>query len=142
MPFVTEELWGKFKVRAPGKAITVAPYPKADPKLNDAEADRIVGRVIALVDAVRSKRGENNLPPSTEIVVTVHCDAFVAKELQPFSELIKNLIKAKTITFSSSVAETKGNVLIPLPEVTLSIPRGDLIDTATEIEKVKKSCSK
>jgi valyl-tRNA synthetase len=64
MPFITEELWHvlRARVKADGwaDAVLAAPYPAAGAV--DEAAERAFGPVIGIVDAIRTVRGEMNVP--------------------------------------------------------------------------------
>jgi valyl-tRNA synthetase len=67
MPFVTEELWQKLPMQRPVESIMVAAYPAADAALPDPAAEAEMGPVVAAIEAVRSIRGESNLPPREKL---------------------------------------------------------------------------
>src|SRR5207302_404089 len=68
MPFITEEIWQKLPLASrPADSIMVAPWPKPDPKHDDAGAEREMLPVISAIEGVRNIRGESNLPPATKV---------------------------------------------------------------------------
>jgi valyl-tRNA synthetase len=138
MPFVTEAIWQRLKVKPAVKCLALAPYPEFDEKLQNRETDRRVGRVIKVVESVRSKRGENNLAPSEEIGLTLAATEAILGELSPFAELIKSLVKAREINLVSQAPSIKDQVVVPLDDVQVLIPREDLIDLAVETARVEK----
>lgn len=138
MPFVTEEIWQGLTIRTQEKSISLAAYPETDPKQNYPAAERRIGRAIRLIEAIRSKRGENNLEPHAEISLILHCEQSVLHELKPFVDLIQTLVKAKALTLTSEAPNAKNQVVIPLDDVTALVPREDLIDLQTELARVHK----
>jgi valyl-tRNA synthetase len=67
MPFITEELWQSLRERQPeGKpdSIMIAPYPVADAKSFDAEAEREMESVFEIVRSIRNARVESNVDPA------------------------------------------------------------------------------
>jgi valyl-tRNA synthetase len=65
MPFVTEELWQKIKPS--GDYLALAPYPKADASLIDAQAEKTMSVVMAITVAIRNIRGELGVKPSVKL---------------------------------------------------------------------------
>ncbi len=61
MPFITEELWQRLKM--PGKSIALARYPQFAPAHSDAEAERSVEMLQALVSGIRARRAEAGVDP-------------------------------------------------------------------------------
>lgn len=138
MPFVTEELWQGLPLKTHGESITVAAYPTEDSIRNFPEAETKLGRVIDVVDAVRSKRGEVNLSPAAEISLVLHAPAFIVKELEPFSDLIRKLSRAKDVCFPKARPESKTHVILSLTDIEVFIPREDLLNVKEETERTRK----
>jgi valyl-tRNA synthetase len=69
MPFLTEEVWQHL----PGTegSVMVAPFPVADEKAIDEDAEANMGRVIEAVNAIRNVRGEMNIKPRQTVDVTI-----------------------------------------------------------------------
>jgi valyl-tRNA synthetase len=74
MPFITEEIWQMLPIRREEPSICVAPFPKPEGRYLDEAAELEMGVVMALVEAVRSIRGENNIPPSAKVQTIVQTD--------------------------------------------------------------------
>ncbi|MEX1252761.1 MAG: valine--tRNA ligase [Dehalococcoidia bacterium] len=65
MPYVTEELWQRlrpFAAEPPSEMLIVAPYPKADPALEDADAEIQVEGLIDLIRQIRDIRSVHKIP--------------------------------------------------------------------------------
>lgn len=138
MPFVTEELWQRWPLKSKERCLAVASYPVFNEKRSYPSAERRLGRVIALVDAVRSKRGENNVAPATEITLLVHAAPDVLAEIKPFAALIKSLAKVRDLSFESQKIAAKGNVLFPLDDLEAAIPRAEIVNLQDEKSRVEK----
>lgn len=143
MPFVTEELWHRLPVRAAdgktARALAVAAYPAYDPKRSYPQAEARLGRVIRVVEAIRSKRGESNLAPANEIAVQITAEKAVLDQLTGFEGLITRLVRAKQVTFAAPGNRVAGQVLIPIDDATILIPLKDLItDIPGEVTRVEK----
>jgi len=81
MPFITEEIWQMLPMRREEASLCVAPFPKPDSRYVDEAAELEMNVVMALVEAVRSIRGENNIPPSTKIRAIVQTDDLAKRVL-------------------------------------------------------------
>ena len=79
MPFITEELWQNLKQRLPEgslnpSSIMIAPYPVANEKAFDPEAERIMDSVIEIVRSIRNARAEHKVEASKWIEAHVYAD--------------------------------------------------------------------
>ena len=140
MPFVTEEIWQRLPVRSNHISISQAPYPSTEDVQKDAGAEQRIGRVIAVVEAIRSKRGENNVNPKEELDASVSGPKAAIAELAPFADRMKKLSKLKSLTFG---AEKKpGEMVIALvygnENLEIYIPREQLVDVATDRARTQK----
>src|SRR3546814_13758896 len=62
MPFLPEELWQQTG-EGEAQLLTLAPWPRFDDSLVDAEADATLGWVVRVVGQIRAVRSETNLAP-------------------------------------------------------------------------------
>jgi valyl-tRNA synthetase len=143
MPFVTEEVWQKLPLPKNTPSISLAAYPQATgSESEDERAQRKLNWLIAVVEAVRSKRGEAGLAPAAEIHVAIGASPAVTAELQPMAAAIQRLTRAKALRFGGAVAGEAPAVLIPIhvgtESVEIRIPREELIDVETERVKAKR----
>ncbi len=140
MPFVTEEIWQRLPIRGIQISICQAKYPTFAEALKDPSAQKRMGRVIALVETIRSKRGENNLPPGELIDALVSGPAAALAELKPFEDLVKRLAKLKVLKFGPQ--GSGADVVIPITyeneALEIRIPRDQLVDLETEKAKAMK----
>jgi valyl-tRNA synthetase len=73
MPFITEEIWQKLEGVEP--SIMVAPYPISEEVLEDAEAERLVAAVQAMITAVRNARAERGFTPKDRFKLYIRADS-------------------------------------------------------------------
>jgi valyl-tRNA synthetase len=73
MPFITEEIWQKLpgSVRGDAGSIMIAPFPRPDDRLADAEAERLMRYPMEATLTIRNIRGEMKIPPSEKGKATV-----------------------------------------------------------------------
>ena len=107
MPFITEEIWNHlreinekiiaqhdaksiplippsaFTKREGGinESIMLAPYPKFDKKLLDIEAEEEMKLLMDIVSAIRSVRGEMNIPPGKKMTLIFKTDHLNKKQI-------------------------------------------------------------
>ena len=139
MPFITEELWGK-KPR-PGMLVHAdwPGYGAAD--LADASADREMGWVIGLIDAVRSVRAQMHVPAGAKVPLVVSGMDDAARTAWTRNEaMIRRLARIDSLT---EVTEfDKGTATIPLPGATFGLPLAGVIDIAEEKARLEKTLEK
>ncbi|MFA6523629.1 MAG: valine--tRNA ligase [Candidatus Peribacteraceae bacterium] len=69
-PFVTEELWSSVKPEGAGLLIK-EPWPKAQSKFNDADAQTDLQVLIDVITAIRKLRSDQNVEQGKEVKVTI-----------------------------------------------------------------------
>lgn len=141
MPFVTEELWQRLELKPKCVSIAVAPYPQEDRRKQFAVSEKRVARVIEIVEKVRSKRGESQVPPDREIALHLTTTKVIEKELVPFLPLISRLTKARQVDFVSGSSIPCGCVLMATDDVEIRVLRSELLDLSVEKERAKKELS-
>jgi valyl-tRNA synthetase len=140
MPFITEELWGLADKRA--KMLVLADWPTYTvANLVDADADREMTWVIALIDSVRSARAQVHVPAGAKVPLLVQgLDAKGQAAWDNNQTLIQRLARIETLTAVD--AFPKGCVTIPMDGGTFGIPLAGLIDVAEEVARLEKSLGK
>ncbi|SFS22057.1 valine--tRNA ligase [Yoonia litorea] len=140
MPFITEELWGMGEARA--KMLVHADWPTytaAD--LVDADADREMNWVIALIENTRSARQQVHVPAGAKVPLLVKdLDAKGQSAWDNNAALIQRLARIESLTAVD--AFPKGTVTIPMEGGTFAIPLEGLIDVAAEIARLEKTLQK
>jgi len=139
MPFVTEEIWQKLPVRDKLPSISVAPYPAHDASRAFPEAGRKLGRVVAIVEALRSKRGENQVPPGKIIHPVLVASRPILDEILGFKAALERLAASQlSVVEAAPGTLTSDSVVIPLDDVTILVPRDELIDPVAELTRVER----
>jgi len=138
IPFITEELWQRLPLKGSQITICLAEYPTAQAETDDPDCERRMGRLIATVEAIRSKRGESNLSPAVEIDATIVAEKGILDELVPLQAWLERLSKVKNLSFETpGVARHKQNkVVIPVSfgneAFEVYVPREQMIQIAEE----------
>ncbi len=140
MPFITEEVWQRLSLRSSQISISKTDYPTYLESDRDAAAEARIGRVIAVIDAIRSKRGESGLAPGVLIEAGVALAPAGLSELKPFESFIVPLCRLSKLTLGA--AKQAGDVVIPLTHgneaIEVYIPRNQLIDVETDRLRTRK----
>ncbi len=103
IPFITEELWQPVSVLA-GKrvagaesSVMVQPYPRAQPEKIDAAADREVGQLKRIVDALRNLRSEMNLSPAQKVPLLAAGDEAALAAFAPYLQALARLSEVQAV---------------------------------------------
>ncbi len=145
MPFVTEELWQNLKRRLPSdwqsiESIMVAPYPEADAKAVDAEAERIMESVIEIIRSVRDTRAQYNVESSKWIEAQIY-GGKLTPAISPYSQAFQTLARAKPVTFMDTREESppsKNALVLVLKETEVVIPMESMVNLEAERKRLNK----
>jgi valyl-tRNA synthetase len=145
MPFITEELWQHLKHRLPTgwqkfDAIIIAPYPDANTKMFNANAEQVINTIIDIVRAIRNTRSEYKVEPNHWVTAEIYCGELTAS-LEPYKEAMQTLGRAKPIIlFNERLKDAirKNAVVSVLKDTELVIPMASMLDLQVEKERIKK----
>ncbi|MFY0679337.1 MAG: valine--tRNA ligase [Thalassovita sp.] len=140
MPFITEELWGETGTRA--KMLVHADWPTYTAEaLVDAEADREMNWVIALIEGVRSARSQMHVPAGLKIPMLVsELDAAGKAAWAGNEVMIKRLARVDSLTAVESFP--KGCITVAVEGGLFGLPLADIIDIDEEKARLEKSIGK
>ncbi|PIE16465.1 MAG: valine--tRNA ligase [Rhodobacterales bacterium] len=137
MPFITEELWSSIAPR--DNMLVHQDWPHY--AYADADADREMNWVIALIDAIRSVRTEMRVPAGAKIPMLLQdLDAAGRTAWDNNQALIKRL--ARIDSLSEAATLPKGAVTIPVPGGVFALPLADIIDVSAEKARLEKALDK
>ncbi|MEP3347850.1 MAG: valine--tRNA ligase [Litoreibacter sp.] len=138
MPFITEELWGETAKR--DNMLVHEEWPTYGAELIDKNADVEMNWVIALIENVRSARGEMNVPAGLKVpLVQVDLDGAGRTAFTNNSALILKLARVEGVTEGAS---PKGSVTIPVAGGSFALPLAGIIDVDAEKARLEKSLGK
>ena len=144
MPFITEELWQSLRERQwEGKpdSIMIAPYPTADTRAFDADAEREMESVFEIVRSIRNARVESGVDPAKFIRAFI-----IAGEsklgLEAHVEAIHTLARVHPLSIVGDVEGAKlrrdqAKILV-LKGVEVILPLEGMIDTDAEKSRLLK----
>ncbi len=163
IPFVTEELWQSLPWK--GGATTTARkahgapdivtlmlqrFPEEDRSFADIEAERTIGALRAIIEALRNFRGENGISPKVEFPVRYVPGSPAAHAfIKQFADEIQALARVSSIEFVRRGEEESGEAgaaeaIIPVtqPPLELRIDLKGLVDVEGESRRLAKEVEK
>jgi valyl-tRNA synthetase len=122
----------------------VAAYPEPLDALLDDAAEVEMGRLMALVRAVRNLRSELNLPPSRRLAVELFAaDAAARRLLEAESRLITALARIEPLTFLDAPARPHHAAVETLDGVELYVPLAGVVDdVGGELRRLERELAK
>jgi valyl-tRNA synthetase len=141
IPFVTEELWDRFGYGETCSLIR-APWPRAVPVADAAQARIELDWVVRLIGLVRAVRSEMNVPPSKPSPVLLQgVSAEMLGRVGRWIEAIRRLARASEVQALSGDIP-RGSAQAVLDDVTIVLPLEGLIDIALERSRLAKDRDK
>ncbi len=153
MPFITEEIWqalpkgNRCGLRGSGgdwaPSIMLAPYPhpREDWQFEDA-AERMT-QVMEVISAIRTIRGEMEVPPSREINVIISAANQQAEDLvHLFAGKIRALARVSELTIGQNLTKPEDAAVQPAGDLQVFVPLKGLVDVAEEEKRLLKEIGK
>ncbi len=145
MPFITEELWQNLKRRLPSgwhesESIMVAPYPEADSRAVDPEAERVMESVIEIIRSIRNARAQYNVESSRWIEAQVY-GGKLTLAITPYSQAIGTLARVRPVTIMDTREKSKAgenNLVLLLTETEVTIPMESMVDREAERKRLEQ----
>jgi len=132
MPFITETLWRRFPGRPETASISVAPWPRSDPRAADPAALRSFGLVQELIGAIRGIRSEYGVQPGQVVRAVVSgSDGATSAALEQERTTIIRLAKLSALSFAQNRERVGGHAVLS-DRTTVFVPLGDAIDIGRE----------
>lgn len=144
IPFITEEIWQTVapRLNKGGDSISQAAYPRAEPQKMDAEADAALEWLKATVVAVRTIRGEMNIPPSKKLAVILNAgdarDRDLAASCEVFLKSMAGIDELSWLEGAEAPVASMGVV----GEMEVLVPMAGLIDKDAEIARLDKEVAR
>jgi valyl-tRNA synthetase len=135
MPFLTEEIWDKLTGR-PGTLI-VAPYPAANGRPADAEAEAVLEALRAIVTRVRNFRVERGAIPTVAITLSVDPDSparGAVPALATLEPLLRHLGRLSDLRFEKAPPGAFQDVVAGLA-VGMALPEGAAPEAGARVTK-------
>lgn len=153
MPFITEEIWqtlpkgDRCAVRGSGgdwpPSIMLAPYPAPRDDWQFADDAARMEQVMEVISAIRTIRGEMEVPPSKEISVTLSCGSEVSLALvAKFEAKIKGLARIGQLVSGLQLPKPEDAAVQVVGDIQVYVPLKGLVDVAEEEKRLLKEIAK
>jgi valyl-tRNA synthetase len=145
MPFITEEIWQRVAPLAgkTGDTVMLQPYPIADQKKIDEDAEDDVRWIQLIIEGVRNIRGEMNIAPGKKIPVLLKNGSETDKaRLHQNKQLLSALAKLESIIWLNSDDTAPAAATQLAGEMEILVPMADLIDKDAELARLNKEIEK
>ena len=134
IPFITEEIWHLMSERKEGESISITDFPALDETLINANAEKEMDFVQAIVTGIRNVRGEMNIPPSKKVNASIKSDSITENQ----SVYIKSLGKVEELTNGADIEKPKASAAIVVKGINIYIPLEGIIDLDVEKQRIEK----
>ncbi len=136
-PFITEELWSH--VRPEGaKDLMVSPWPVPDSELVNESVEAQMTLVQDVVTAVRTIRGQMNVPPSRKADVVIRADERTGAILRSQEAVLKSLAALDDIQIDPEAPRPAHAATAVVQGLEVFIPLEGLIDIDLERKRLQK----
>jgi len=109
---------------------------------SDDQAVSRMNRVMELVTAIRSIRGEMNVSPGKKIIAQIAASDSVRAELETEQKTLISLARLESLEWLPEGSEVEGAAVAPLADATAYLPLAGLIDVAEELTRIEKNLAK
>jgi len=138
-PYITETLWQSLH-GADARLITADWHKTRDD--HDADATRRIRKVIEVVSAIRSIRGEMNVNPGKRIEAEIACSQDVRADLETQQRLMMSLARLETLNWLDADADVDGAAVAPIADATVYLPLAGLVNVEEEVARLRKNMAK
>jgi valyl-tRNA synthetase len=147
MPFITEEIWQKLPIIRPVDSIMIAPYPRPDRRLADAQAEAEMAPVITAIEGIRTIRGENNLSPAAKLTAYIlSASARTRETLERWRHYLMPLGGLSAVAIEAPGAKPAQAAVFVAPpgspEMEIFVPLAGIIDLDEERSRLAKEIAR
>jgi valyl-tRNA synthetase len=145
MPFITEEIWQRVAPLAgrAGATIMLQPFPQADEARIDAEACDEMEWVMQVILAVRSLRGEFNLPPGRAVSLLIqHGRDQDRDRAGRYQAYLSRLAKLSDLHWLAPGDPVPPAAIALAGHLKLLIPLAGIIDREAELTRLDREMSR
>ena len=143
MPFITEEIWHSVAPLAgvSGRTIMLQPFPRAEKDRIDAQADADIVWLKQFALAIRTIRGETNIPPGKKLAVLLRGGS--PEDARRVQEQRAALLAVAGLASIEGLAgEAPASATGLCGDLEILVPLADLIDRDTELARLDKEIDK
>ncbi len=144
MPFITEEIWQNLPMERSCSSIMIDTYPRFDPDLENSSATREMKVIMDTIDAIRSLRGEMNVPPSSQVEILIQAPKLATRQTlqKHLSQYLSSFTKFSQISISQHQEKPTSAATAVVNELTIYVPLEGVIDLEKEKKRLQKRLAK
>jgi len=145
IPFITEEIWQKVRPLAgvEGDTLMLAPYPRRDPSVEDAQAVSEIDWVKQCILGIRRIKGEMNIAPGRPLPILVldatEQERHWLKTARPYLDF---LARTESITVLDAESQAPESAMALVGSMKILIPIAGLIDKEAELKRLDKEIAR
>ncbi|MDR1563508.1 MAG: valine--tRNA ligase [Oscillospiraceae bacterium] len=137
MPYITEALYQSIPHNE--EAVIISKWPEYSPAKDYPAEAAEMGRIMAAIRAIRTRRSEMNVPPSKK--AKVYIDTAYTATFENGVPFLLRLASASEVEIGTGF-ELEGAVNIVTDVAKIYIPMAELVDKAKELERLNKELEK
>ena len=140
IPFITEEIYGSLPHFEDCESIMISTYPDVNDEFDFSAECEMMEKIISVIDAVRTRRSEMNVPPSRKakiFITTPYKNAFTP-DTYDFFKALASASEVEVVDEYSS----EGAVQIITHAGTAYIPMAEMVDTEKERARLNAELEK
>ncbi len=145
MPYITEELWQKVAPLAGrgGETVSLAPWPEADDRRIDADAEADIGWLQQVVLEVRRVRSDMNLKPGQRVPLLLAAGGDDdRRRAAALSDALKALARLDSLDWIDDEASISGAATAIVGDLKLLVQLGGLIDRDAELSRLDRQIAR
>ncbi len=142
MPFITEEIWQRLREAAGKKdreeSIMSRPWPKAQERFADRDAERDMALLIEAIVALRTVRAELDIAAQAPLeVILCAADEDTRRRLQSVSSALQLLARVGRLDIETRYERIAGSFTSVLPDMQVVVLLSGVVDIEKQKEKVR-----
>ncbi len=137
-PFITEALFQE--LHGPDERLVISDWVGSYE--SDDQAVSRMNRVMEVVSAIRSIRGEMNVSPGKKIMAQIAAPDVVRAELETQQRTLMSLARLESLEWLPEGAEVEGAAVAPMADATLFLPLAGLVDVTEELARIEKNIAR
>lgn len=148
MPFITEEIWQRFRDFAPSRGfpmpqdpagcLITADWPAVSGDLQNQQIEAQFLLFQNALGAVREIRSRQNIPPKTEIKFAIRCSEDVADSLAPLAIYFQSMARSECTALGHEIEVPAMNAIVSMEGLDVVVNLEGLIDVAAERKRLEK----
>jgi valyl-tRNA synthetase len=136
IPFVTEEIYSQLKGEE--VLLTLEPWPAADNKFINAEADAKIGLLIELTTSIRNIRSQWNIKQNDQIPCLFNTDSRLSLDLLKGNTHVMQKLCGIAINFGTGADKIHNSVTGVVGDIKYYILLSGLVDLAKEKARIRE----